>query len=319
MKEYAPVIIYTYNRLDHLKKTISALGANHLAADTTIFVVSDGPKNESAKQGVKVLREYIDSVEGFKAVHRIYREENVGLFQSIQLAEQLILAHFDRFIAMEDDIVTSENFLDFINAGLDYFEHSDSVFTISGYCHPIKIPNNYKFDSWNNPWHMPWGYGTWKHKYLNLDLASNPLQEIMQRSSEYSFLKKYGDFFLDIIDHDNRGLIVAPDARICGQMLLAGLHTVMPTKSKVKNIGCDGSGANCSKTNRYDVDLDDGRQRMFNFAPEGINYNCQALKEYLKFMNGGLFERKRRQGMRIIRQFEFLRKIKRKFQEHLNY
>lgn len=313
MKEYAPVVIYTYNRLDHLKKTIAALRANHLAADTNLFVVSDGPKDESAEKAVNILREYLDSVEGFKAVHRIYRKENVGLFQSILLAEQLILSDFDRLITMEDDIVTSKNFLDFMNAGLDYYEHSDSVLTIGGYCHPIKIPDSYEFDSWNCPWHIPWGYGIWRHKYENIDITVNPLQKIMQLKSKYSFFKKHGDLFLDVLDSDYRGLIVAPDARITGQMLLAGLHTVMPSKSKVRNIGCDGSGAHCSKTNRYDVDLDDGTQRVFNFAPEGVDFNCYALKEYLKFVNGGLFAKLRRDWMRCLRKSAFLRKIKRKF------
>lgn len=312
MREYAPVVVYTYNRLDHLKKTVSALQANHLAADTNLYVVSDGPKDENAKEMVRVLRDYIDSVEGFKEVHRIYRNENVGLFQSILLAEQLILSDFGRLITMEDDIVTSENFLDFMNAGLDFYEHSDSAFTIGGYCHPIKISDSYKFDSWNSPWHMPWGYGIWKHKYINIDLNMNPLQKIMQIKSKFSFLKRYGDFFLDTLDRDNRGLMTAPDARICAQMLLAGLCTVMPSKSKVRNIGCDGSGANSAKTNIYDVNLDNGRQRVFDFVTDGVDFNCYVLKEYLKFMNGGLIERFKRQGMRELRKIEFLRKLKRK-------
>lgn len=313
MREYAPVVIYTYNRLDHLKKTVSALRANHLAADTDLFVVSDGPKDENAEKGVKDLREYLDSVEGFKEVHRIYRDENVGLFQSILLAEQLILSGFDRLITMEDDIVTSKNYLDFMNAGLDYYEHSDSVFSIGGYCHPIKIPGSYKFDSWNNPWHVPWGYAVWRHKYKKIDLTLNPLQKIMLVKDKYSFLKKYGDYVLDVLEADNRGLVVAPDARIAGQMLLSGLFTVMPSKSKVRNIGCDGSGSNCSNTDRYDVELDDGHQRVFNFAPEGVDFNSHVLKEYLKFMNGGLFARLRKDGMKSLRKVELLRKLKRKF------
>lgn len=305
MKEYAPVVIYTYNRLDHLRKTILALQANHLAIDTDLFVVSDGPKDENAKDSVKALREYIDSVEGFKTVHRIYRNENLGVFKSVLLAEQLILSSFDRLITMEDDIVTSENFLDFINTGLDFYEHSDSAFTVAGYCHPIKIPESFGFDSWNNPWYMPWGFGIWKHKYVKVDLNTNPLRKIMQIKSKYSLLKKHGDFFLDTLENDHKGLMVAGDARIAGQMLLAGLYTVMPSKSKVRNIGCDGSGVHTENSKRFDVDLDDGLQRIFKFAPDGLDFNNHAVKEYLRFMNGGLYKRIQRRVKRSIRNIQF--------------
>ena len=77
MKFNAPVVVYTYNRIEHLKKTIAALKANHLASDTDIFVVSDGAKFEHAISKIGELRDYVDSIDGFRSVNRIYHE-NVG-------------------------------------------------------------------------------------------------------------------------------------------------------------------------------------------------------------------------------------------------
>ena len=285
MNDNAPVVIYTYTRLDHLKKTIAALQANHLASKTDIFVVSDGPKDETAKKLVSELRNYVDSIDGFNAVNRIYREKNVGVFQSVLLAERPIISDYGKLITMEDDIVTSANFLDFINEGLNYYESSDEVYTVSGYCHPINLPLKPKFDSWKSPWFCPWGYGIWKKKYDMIDVEINPLKEIEKIDSKYHFLKKHGEFFLGALESDAQGLAVVADARIAAQMLLMGLSSVMPSKSKVQNIGLDGSGVNCALTSKYNVDLDNGIQTKFVFSPDPLDVSRDEVKQYLRLVN----------------------------------
>ncbi len=48
--QIAPVLLFTYKRLDVLKQTITALQKNFLAGDTELFIFSDGPKNENDKK-----------------------------------------------------------------------------------------------------------------------------------------------------------------------------------------------------------------------------------------------------------------------------
>jgi len=310
MKKYAPVVVYTYCRVEHLKKTIATLQANHLAGDTDIFVVSDGAKDERAKARVAELREFVDSISGFRSVSRIYHKTNVGIVRSVQIAERLILADYDRLITLEDDIVTSKNFLDFINAGLDFYEKSDRVFVVAGYCPPLKIPETYEFDSWNCPWQSPWGYGIWRNKYKIIDLDFNPLQKIKENKNKYAFLKKYGDFFIETLDLDERGLIIAGDARFAGQMLLNDVYAVVPSRSKVENIGMDGSGVHCAKTDQFETKLDNGEQRSFSFSSDELNLDNEMLKEYVDFMNGDKLDRLKRRIARNMRKIELLRKIK---------
>lgn len=307
MNNIAPVVIYTYTRLDHLKKTIAALQENYLASETDIFIVSDGPKDGVAKKLVSDLRNYVDSISGFNAVNRIYREKNMGVFQSVLLAERPIMSDYGRLITMEDDIVTSANFLDFINAGLNYFESSEDVYTVSGYCHPISLPIKSEFDCWKSPWFCPWGYGIWKKKYDMINVERNPLNEIKKIKSKFHYLKKHGNFFLGSLELDAKGLTVVADARIAGQMLLLGMCSVMPSKSKVQNIGLDGTGMHCASTNRYDVEIDDGVQREFTFSASALDVGRDEVKQYLHFMNGDLMHRIQR---RLI---DRLRGVKRQF------
>lgn len=310
MSDYAPVVVYTYTRLEHLKKTISALKANHLAPQSDIFVVSDAAKNPAAETQVKNIRDFVDSIDGFNSVNKVYRDRNLGAFHSIRLAENAILSDYGRVISLEDDIITSKNFLDYINAGLEYYKDCDQVLTVAGYCHPISVPDVYEFDSWISPWHCPWGYGTWKNKYNKIDLDSNPLDVITKNRNLLLAFKKSGDFILDTLELDKRGIISAADARICAQMFVSALCTIMPTKSKVSNIGNDGSGVHSAETNRFDVVLDEGSQRSFKFSDGVLDLDNTLTKQYLHFMNGGHFDRIRRKVLRILRRVEILRTIK---------
>ena len=51
-RSLAPVILFTYNRPEHTKRTIEALAANELAAETDLYVFSDAAKKDRAKNMV---------------------------------------------------------------------------------------------------------------------------------------------------------------------------------------------------------------------------------------------------------------------------
>lgn len=303
MNVTAPVVVYTYNRIDHLKQTISALEENYLASKTDLFIVSDGAKDKTVSKEIEKLREYVESINGFGSVNKIFRPKNLGAFESITQAEKSVVSDYGRVISLEDDIVTSKNFLNFINSGLNYFEDYDKVTSVSGYCHPIEI--NTKYDSWMSIWHCPWGYGTWKKKYNKFDYSSNKYLEVLKYKKKSDILNRYGDFFIDTLIADLRGKIIAADARVCINMLLVNNLTVMPKISKVKNIGCDGSGLHSAKTNKFDVDLDDGSQVKFEFKAE-FDWNDEEFMRYCRFMNGTNLERA-------------VRRIKRSFKNTLYY
>ena len=65
---YAPICLFTYNRLYETKETVNALKNNLLSKDSELFIFSDGPKNESVKGKVKAVREFLKSVNGFKSI-----------------------------------------------------------------------------------------------------------------------------------------------------------------------------------------------------------------------------------------------------------
>lgn len=79
----APIVLFDYNRPWHTQQTLEALQKNELASESELFICSDAAKNEQAIRGVNAVRKYIASIDGFKKVTLILRDENKGLAASI--------------------------------------------------------------------------------------------------------------------------------------------------------------------------------------------------------------------------------------------
>lgn len=75
----APVILFVYNRPDHVKKTISALQKNDLTDQSVLFIYSDGPRSEEDSSLIREVRNYVSSIEGFREIYVIEREKNWAL------------------------------------------------------------------------------------------------------------------------------------------------------------------------------------------------------------------------------------------------
>ena len=68
MNSLAPITLFVYKRLEHTRKTISALKKNHLANESILYIFSDAPKNDDDTKNVNAVRKLIYSVTGFKEV-----------------------------------------------------------------------------------------------------------------------------------------------------------------------------------------------------------------------------------------------------------
>ena len=80
---YAPILLFTYNRLNHTKHCIESLQKNALAIESELFIYSDAAKTEDQEQAVKDVRLYLQSITGFKKITIIERNKNWGLASNI--------------------------------------------------------------------------------------------------------------------------------------------------------------------------------------------------------------------------------------------
>ena len=73
---FAPIILFTYKRLDTLKKTILSLKKNKEAKKSELIIFSDGYKNDQDKNETLKVRKYIKEISGFKKIKIYLRKKN---------------------------------------------------------------------------------------------------------------------------------------------------------------------------------------------------------------------------------------------------
>lgn len=197
----APIIVFAYDRPDHLEQTLVALAKNDLASQSVLYVYCDGAReyggetsettnsNYITKRYGKIvcLKEEFDTyltriaetrkvahkIKGFKEVHVIERVKNIGLADNIVSAVTEIVNQYGRVIAFEDDIVCTHGTLTYLNEALELYNDDEQVMHISAYTYPhkIRLPQTFFYYS---PYPAG-GWATWQRawKHYNPDVVDH--------------------------------------------------------------------------------------------------------------------------------------------------
>ena len=201
----APIIVFAYNRADHLRKTLTWLSQNELATESVLYFLCDGVKpNATDEQKQKVLdarkvAHELAVVPTFKEVHIIERNDNLGLGKSIITGVTEIINKHGRAIVLEDDLETSPYFLSYMNQCLDHYEARKSVFSISGLSrpHPERFyPKDYPYDVYVSLTHHPTGWATWADRWNQVDWNADLFEVVKQQPAMIEAFRRveYGEF-----------------------------------------------------------------------------------------------------------------------------
>lgn len=266
--DLAPIGVSTYDRLQHLQQTISALQKNILAQQSKLFVFSDAPRPGSEGR-VAAVRSYLRTVDGFKEVHIIERKRNNRTANN-RGGMRLLLNRFGKVIFLEEDVVTAPGFLTFMNQALDKYEGNERVFSVVGYCPPINIPADYPHDVFFLKRCSGWGLGIWKNRFDQIRYITP--DEYEQFAADKKRVREYveggGEDLMLMLKADAYGKIDAGDVKAMYTQFLHNQYTVYPAQSLVQNIGHDGTGIHCGKSDRFNVAL--SNQLSFSFSDDVI-------------------------------------------------
>lgn len=279
----APVILFAFKRPRELKATIEALQANYLAPESDLYIFADAPKRAEDWPKAAEVRQLLDEVSGFRTIHRDYAEANIGCADSVIRGISYVLAKHPTAIIVEDDLVTSPNFLDFMNQGLQQYEKNRRVYSVAGYTFPFQKPANYTTDAYFIPRHSPWGWATWADRWQSIDWDMAEYPAFINDKPQQRAFMQGGSDLLGMLRDQMEGRADAWDIRFCFNRFKRNGLTVYPTVSKVENIGFGEEATHTNIYNRYKTRLDDGTQRIFNF-PRIVQsteyYHQQTLQRY---------------------------------------
>ncbi|UKI54317.1 MAG: glycosyltransferase [Treponema sp.] len=249
---YAPIVIPTLNRFEHLKNCVESLKNNKYADKTDLIVALDYPPAEKYEEGWKLISGYLDSLSGFKQVIVVKREKNLGAIENIKSILGYVCEKYETFIFTEDDNIFAKCFLDYANKGLEKFKDDKSIESISGYSYPISYNKNEFNVVKIQRYFSDWGFATWKDRYLEAkDTLTNDFFEKLFKSKNLckklrSASKKNYTRAISFIKDKN----VRPYdyTNSIGQILL-DRFSIMPKETLVKNTGWDNSGVHCDSDN----------------------------------------------------------------------
>jgi len=251
MRDLAPIALFAYNRPWHLMQTINSLMQNKLASKSNLFIFSDAPKSQDDMKDILEVRELIKLVSGFKSVTVIEREVNYGLAKSITEGVSLLCRKFGSVIVLEDDLVVSNAFLDYMNQALNFYAKEEMVMQISGYMFPIKFGSHFPFTFFSRMT-TSWGWATWDRAWGNFEEDSNKLFEEISRSKlRDEFDMNYNYFYM--LERQVNYKINSWAIRWYASVFLRNGLCLHPSVSLVKNIGNDGSGTNSISTTIFDL------------------------------------------------------------------
>ena len=253
----APVMITTYTRIGHLQRTIEALLKNDLAKETSVFVYVDGPL-PGDEEKVSAIISFLAMVSGFAALNVIVRPQNLGAHENAKRANYEVLDKYGSMIRMEDDNVTAPGFLRFMNLALTKYKEDSNVFSITGYCPPIMIPNDYRYDAFFLKRFMGWGCGLWRDRLDDAyhQITSEEFKEFTaNKQLSRAFIEGGGKDMLNMLEAVADGRLDAADVVAMYTQFLKDQYTLYPTQSLVQNIGMDATGVHCDDTDYFDVPL----------------------------------------------------------------
>lgn len=273
----APILVYAYNRPEHLQQCIASLRANALANDSELYVFSDAARSEADQEAVNQVHSYIRTITGFKEIHIVEREANWGLARSIIDGVTRTLQRYDRVIVVEDDLVVAPHFLQFMNDALETYKDEERVGHIQAcdFTNDPSLPETFLIK-----WTGSWGWATWARAWRHFNPDGQELLDELERrhlTRQFDFNGKYG--FTRMLRRQIAGKNNSWAIRWNASLFLDDVLSLNVGRSLVQNNGFDGSGTNCGGGGLYGSDLWLQRLNVVKISPIVENREARAVFE----------------------------------------
>lgn len=241
----APIVMFAYNRPEHLKKTIEALLKNKLIEQSIVYIFIDGAKNKEDLSNVMKVRQYIQDIESEKYFANLtieFAESNRGLAASIIYGVSKVIEKFGRVIVIEDDVITTNDFLEYMNNSLEFYENEKTIFSIGGFSFLTKYPEKYTADVFLSQRSSSYAWATWKNRWDLVDWNMSDYTSFQWNYFKRKSFNLWGNDRASMLDDQINGRVNSWAIRFDYAMWKNNMYNVLPCNSRCNNIGHDGSG-----------------------------------------------------------------------------
>jgi len=292
-----PIAIFTYNRPHHTRQVLESLFQCKRLDECKLFIYCDGPKHPDQVENVittqKVVQLYADKMDSEVTI----QEKNIGLACSIVSGVTDLCNRFGRAIVIEDDLIVSPSFIDYMLLALDRYSNEERVYQISGFMFPIDCSTHQ--DSFFLPFTTTWGWATWDRAWKKFDWNASGYQKLLSdRDTRNRFnldgVYPYYDMLINRFSgkNDSWGILWWYAVFSAGGLIL------YPSKTLVINRGFDGTGTHCGNLKEYIKITKINELNIYSDVhiiqfPETITVNAQIytqIKKHLERDRGNIIQ-----------------------------
>ncbi len=282
-----PIAVFTYNRPDHTRRMLESLKDCLRLDECQVYIFSDGPKMPDNEDAVLETREVIHEwAEKFNG-KIIEQPVNLGLARSIVNGVTKLCDEFGRAIVLEDDMLMSRRFLDYMITALDRYQDEEELCQISGYMFPVRHPS--QPDAFFMPLTTTWGWATWERawKLFQWDIRA-AVTDLQDPAVRYAFDLEGAYPYSKMMDDCAAGRNDSWGIRWWWSVFKAKKLVLHPRHSLVWVGGFDGTGTHSGINKRMmSISAKDTLafqwRKTYNF-PSDIKVNQAALERIKKYL-----------------------------------
>lgn len=256
---YAPIIIPTLSRDKHFIRLIESLRKNSWAKHTDIYIGLDFPPSDRHADGYNKICTYLENkFPEFNKIIVIKHKKNIGSGANLRHLTMIIMEQYDRFIKTDDDAEFSPNFIEYMDKCLMKYQDDPNVIAVTGYSYPIEWHMSEGATVLKENFSCPmWGTGFWRDKYKKIHKYISQ-EKGLGRDADYIINSGGMNKMLNVAKYEFVNLCLSPEFKdtlaakmsdIAMRMYMATYdkYIIVPTISKVRNWGFDGSGEYCQE------------------------------------------------------------------------
>lgn len=270
-----PIVLICFNRPNLTRKTFNQIKKNK---PSKLFLIMDGPryKNSQDIQNIKKVRKIIEEIDWKCKVYKNFSNDNLGLKKRIVTGLNWVFKKVDKAIILEDDCYPGDDFFNFCEIMLKFYEDNKKISIITGNNFQNKAVNlnSYYYSKYSHIW----GWATWRRTW-NLFNDNDQKIEIFLKSSKFKKICKIPEeqnYWKDMHSQIKKGILKSWAYYFLLNIWESNSLTVTPNLNLIKNIGIDSKSRSNPNDPGLKIDLTKTVLKFPLTHPKTIKVNEKA-------------------------------------------
>lgn len=289
-----PVLYITFARPEYARQSFAAVKK---AKPKKLYFYSNKSRKDNLDELTRneQVRSYVKQIDWDCEVKIWFREEYVDVYTSLWGAIDWVFSHEEKAIIIEEDVVASLAFFDFVDKIIDRYKDDHNVWMISGNnCTPEYNPEHLSF--WGTRFIHIFGWASWRDRWTSIDRE-------MQHWSEFRKSKAFNDYwgmsicsivqrlYFDKV-YKNYDRYNPWDYVFAYNMVKNRAYCIVPKINLVADVGVSGVHHKQQIKSPYRVDEDISREYDISNPPSTIEPTSYDEGHFYSYILKGLIRRK---------------------------